>query len=155
MKPLQKSVMHSQHPIIAHATPHGKSAIAVICLSGTYRIPHILVLSFFKSGPCLGRRPLLGFCPTLIEFLFPVSPDPLTAQHCIRGSVLAGGGWWHREALFFLFFCALGFLFPSFLLVTLLCVFGYYFTFFSATRSLSFFCPLFFLRPVLASCWFY
>ena len=66
--------------------------------------------------------PLLGFCPTLMGFLFPVSLDPLTALHCIRGSVLAGGDGDTGRLYFFYSFILLGFLCPSFLLVTLLCL---------------------------------
>ena len=53
---------------------------------------HLPAYIFFESCPCLGRHTPTGVLPYAHGgSLFPASLDPLTALHCIRGSVLAGG----------------------------------------------------------------
>ena len=69
------------------------------------------ILLFLRVALVMGRRTLLGFCPTLMGFLFPVSPDPLTAMHCIRGSVFAGGDGDTVGSIFSILFMLLGFSF--------------------------------------------
>ena len=109
----------------------------------------------------MGRLTPTGVLPyTHGGGLFHVSPDPLTALHCIRGSVLAGGGGMVTQggSIFSIlsFWVSFSFISSGHLA---LCVWILLYIFFSLCNNVTFFLllslSLFLLHPVSASCWSY
>ena len=82
----------------SEASQHGASSTVVQFLIHK-------ILFFVRVAFCWAGIPPAGVLPfTHARVGIPVSPDPLTALHCIRGSAFCKEGWQHREALFLPFF---------------------------------------------------
>ena len=102
-----------------------------------------------KSSTFLKRVGLsCGHTPTGVlhythGYLFPVSPDPLTALHCIRGSVVAGGMVTQGGSIFLFFFISLLVTLLSHLVMLHFWILLYISCFFARSDDyLSFFCSL-------------